>query len=131
MIVADASVLANAVGDDGPTGDACRGLFESDDVAVPDLAYAEVASILRRAWLAGQQDEARFLAAVAALGDMPLISFTTNRHLLARVYELRHNLTPYDAVYVALAESLGVALHTGDGRLSRAPGIRCAVRLVG
>ena len=50
---------------------------------------------------------------------------------LDRVWELRHNLTAYDAWYVALAESLGTDLVTADARLVAAPGPRCAVRLPG
>src|SRR3989442_1409466 len=46
-----------------------------------------------------------------------------------RAWELRANLTPYDASYVALAEMLGVALLTVDSRLAHAPLIRCAVEL--
>jgi predicted nucleic acid-binding protein len=45
--------------------------------------------------------------------------------------ELRANVTPYDATYVALAESLGYLLLTADARLARAPGIRCPVELLG
>jgi len=47
--------------------------------------------------------------------------------LLPRCWELRYNLTPYDAAYVALAEALDVALVTADGPLARASGIRCVV----
>ena len=52
------------------------------------------------------------------------------RSLLGRCWELRHNVTPYDAAYVALAEVLGVTLLTADARLSRASGIRCEVELL-
>ncbi len=51
--------------------------------------------------------------------------------LLPRVYALRNNITPYDAVYVALAEALNCPLVTADARLANAPGIRCEVQLVG
>jgi predicted nucleic acid-binding protein len=47
------------------------------------------------------------------------------------VFELRANVTPYDAVYVALAEELGCLLLTADRRLSRAPGLRCEVEVAG
>jgi predicted nucleic acid-binding protein len=50
--------------------------------------------------------------------------------LLHRVWELRENLSAYDATYVALAEELACTLLTADGRISRAPGIRCAVTVV-
>ena len=50
--------------------------------------------------------------------------------LIARCWELRHNVTAYDASYVALAEALGVPLLTADARLANAPGIRCEVELL-
>ena len=51
--------------------------------------------------------------------------------LLSRCWELRANLTCYDAAYVALAELLGVTLVTADGRLARAKGLACRVELLG
>ncbi len=48
---------------------------------------------------------------------------------LPRVWELRHNLTPYDAAYVALAEATGSVLLTSDRRLAAAPGLRCAIEV--
>jgi predicted nucleic acid-binding protein len=51
-------------------------------------------------------------------------------HLLERIWELRENLSAYDASYVALAETLGCALLTADARLSRASGLRCPVTVV-
>ena len=50
--------------------------------------------------------------------------------LLGRIWELRENVSPYDAAYVALAESLGATLLTADARLARAPGIRCRVEVL-
>jgi predicted nucleic acid-binding protein len=49
---------------------------------------------------------------------------------MVRAYELRANVTPYDATYVGLAEGLDCTLVTGDGRLARAPGIRCSVEVL-
>lgn len=51
-------------------------------------------------------------------------------HLLARMWELRHNLSGYDATYAALAESLGEPLLTMDRHLATAPGLRCTVEVV-
>jgi len=53
-----------------------------------------------------------------------------HRPLMGRVWELRDNLTPYDAAYVALAEALHATLLTVDGRSTRAPSLRCAVELL-
>jgi predicted nucleic acid-binding protein len=50
--------------------------------------------------------------------------------VLSRVWELRQNVSAYDATYVALAESLECALVTADGRLGRAPGVRCVVTVL-
>ena len=50
--------------------------------------------------------------------------------LLARMWELRANLTPYDAAYVALAELTGTVLITGDQRITAAPGATCAIQIV-
>ena len=50
--------------------------------------------------------------------------------LLDRVWELRENVSAYDASYLALAEALGCGLLTADARLGRAPGVRCLVTVV-
>lgn len=130
MIVVDASVLANAVGDDGDDGsDARRELRRARDAAVPSLADIEVVSVLRKRWLAGDLTVERFADAVEALVNLALA-----RHsmvpLLPRIYELRANVTPYDAAYVALAESLGCPLVTNDRALAGAPGPQCEIRVV-
>ncbi len=50
--------------------------------------------------------------------------------LLPRMWELRHNLTPYDAAYVALAELTGAVLVTGDERITVSPGARCEIQVI-
>jgi predicted nucleic acid-binding protein len=122
MIVIDASVLAPALGDDGADGDRARECIRGEDLAAPELIDLEVASVWRRTLL----DERRAMLALADLDDIPLAR-APHRPLLARCWELRHNLTPYDAAYVALAEALGSALLTADRRLARATGVRCEV----
>jgi len=130
LIVVDASVLANAVGDDGDDGaDARRAMRLAGDAAIPDLVYAEVVSVLRKRWLAGDLTLERFADSVEALSDLPLARFSTVS-LLRRIFELRANLTPYDAAYVALAESLECPLLTNDRALARAPGPQCEIRVV-
>lgn len=130
MIVVDASVLANAVGDDGSDGlDSRRELRRARDAAVPSLADIEVVSVLRKRWLAGDLTAERFADAVEALANLSLA-----RHsmvpLLFRTYELRADVTPYDAAYVALAELLDCPLVTNDEALERAPGPRCEIRVL-
>lgn len=85
--------------------------------------------MLRRQAGAGLLDVRR---AGFALHDLLSLPVTRYPHLpfAPRVWELRSNLTPYDAAYVALAESLGCVLVTADARLARASGIRCGVEVV-
>lgn len=129
MIVVDASVLAPALADDTPDGDASRACLRGDTLAAPDLIDLEVTSVWRRQVTSGQLEVRRADLAVADLLDLPLRRIS-HRPLLVRCWELRRNLTPYDAAYVALAELLDAVLVTGDNRLSRAPGLRCRVDVV-
>ncbi len=130
MIVLDASVLANLVGDDGPDGDQVRALLAAaGDAAIPDLADAETAAVLRKRWIGKTVTARRFAAALDDLAALPIRRYPAVP-LLGRVYELRANVTAYDAIYVALAEALNCALVTGDRRLVRASGPRCEIRLV-
>ncbi|MCB0993264.1 MAG: type II toxin-antitoxin system VapC family toxin [Acidimicrobiales bacterium] len=85
--------------------------------------------MLRKRWQAGDLTARRFKAAVDDLLSLPLDRFPTGP-LMIRAYELRSNVTPYDAAYVALAESLGYPLLTADARLAQAPGIHCTVELL-
>jgi predicted nucleic acid-binding protein len=95
----------------------------------PELLPLEAGSVLRRFVLGGQLSER---AAWIALGKVEALPLTLHSHrgLLARIWELRANLTVYDAAYVAVAEALGLPLVTFDSRLSRAPGLRCSVDVV-
>lgn len=130
MIVVDASVVANALADDGLDGDtARRRLIDAPELAAPDLVDVETVSVLRRRWRAGDLTARRFSTAVDDLADLAMVRMPT-LPLMRRAYELRKNLTAYDASYVALAELLGWVLLTADRRLSRAPGIRCPVEVL-
>jgi len=126
VIVVDASVLATALGDDGPDGDHARARLRGERLSAPELVDLEVASVLRRQLQGGEVDLRRAALALADLAAIPLRR-APHRPLLARCWELRDNLTIYDASYVALAEALDVTLLTGDGRLARAPGPRCRI----
>lgn len=130
MIVIDASVLANVVGDDGAAGRAARTrLAAADRVSAPDLVDVETVAVLRKRWLAGDLTARRFRSATDDLLSLPIVRFPTGPSM-NRAYELRANVTPYDATYVALAEGLVCTLVTGDARLARAPRIRCAVEVL-
>lgn len=130
MIVVDASVMAPALADDDSDGDAARTALRGNPLAAPELIDLEVASVWRRQVIAGQLDVRRADLAVADLVALPLQRIP-HRQLITRCWELRQNLTPYDAAYVALAELLDAVLVTGDKRLSRSPGLRCRVDVIG
>jgi predicted nucleic acid-binding protein len=130
VIVVDASVLANAVGDDTAEGDLARQRLGVEfDVAMPDLADGETVAVLRRRWLAGDLSDRRFADGVAVLAALPIERFPT-APMMPRAFELRANVTVYDATYVALAEHLDCRLVTGDARLAHAPGVRCEIEIV-
>ena len=130
MIVVDASVLANAVGDDEEAGRHARDLLRAHvSLAAPDLVDVETTAVLRRRWLAGTVTDERFEQAVDDLADIPLARFPTGP-LVHRAFELRANVTAYDACYVALAETLDWPLCTTDRRLARASGPLCSMQLV-
>lgn len=130
MIVVDASVLANVVGDDGEPGRRTRAcVLATGSISAPDLVDVETVSVLRRHWLRGGLTDERFRLAVADLAALPLNRFPAGP-LMARAFELRSNVTPYDACYVALAEALDCPLLTADERLANAPGIECSIELL-
>ena len=130
MIVIDASVLANVVGDDGPDGQrARRELGVGVDLAAPDLVDVATVAVLRKRWLARTLSDHRFAAAVADLADLEIDRYPV-LPFLRRAYELRANVTAYDAAYVALAETLGCELWTGDRRLASAHGPHCPIRVL-
>jgi len=131
VIVLDASVLANVVGDDGADGRlARRELRAAGNLAAPDLVDVETVAVLRKRWLAGSISDERFATAVSDLGDIDLDRYPVLR-FMRRAWELRANVTPYDAAYIALAEVLNCELWTADQRLAKAPGPACAIRVLG
>lgn len=131
MIVVDASVVANALADDGADGDLARQhLVNAPALAAPDLVDVETVPVLRRRRRAGDLTARRFSIAVDDLADFDMLRVPTLL-LMRRAYELRANVTAYAASYVALAEHLGWVLLTADARLSRSPGIRCVVQVIG
>jgi predicted nucleic acid-binding protein len=128
VIVADASVLVVALADDGPDGDQARARLRGERLTVPDLADLEVASVLRRQMRAGTLNARRARFALDDLAALPARR-APHRPLLARCWELRDNLTIYDAAYVALAEAMSATLLTGDRKLARAPGPQCHIEM--
>lgn len=129
MIVVDASIIVTGLGDDGDDGDRIRARLRGQRLVAPHLIDLEVTSAWRRLVAAGTLDPQRAAFALADLGALRL-ERVPHGPLLDRCWELRHNLTVYDAAYVALAEQLDVPLLTGDVRLADAPGPRCRTEVV-
>jgi predicted nucleic acid-binding protein len=105
LIVVDASVLANVIADDGPDGQlARREVRNAGDISAPDLVDVETLAVLRKRWLAGTISDRRFVAALDDLDALELGRYPT-LPLVPRGYDLRANVSAYDAMYVALAEA--------------------------
>jgi predicted nucleic acid-binding protein len=123
-LVIDAAFVVAALVDGGTDGTWAQELIVSEPLAAPHLMPVEAANILRRGVLSGAISADTASLAHVDLTELPVELFGYD--LVAdRVWELRENLTCYDAWYVALAEFLGSALATLDVRSSRAPGVRC------
>ncbi len=128
MIVTDASVLVNALTDDGPIGQVARSELAHDvHWSGPDHVVVEVFSAIRGQLLRRKITEVRARDAVGALSNSAIELLPTTP-LLERMWELRDNVSGYDAAYVAVAELHGCPLLTADARLCRAIGLRCEIR---
>jgi predicted nucleic acid-binding protein len=129
MIVVDASVLVTALVDDGPDGDRVRARLRDEELTAPHLVDVEVVSVCRKLAGRGRLDARRADQAIGDLASLPL-QRVPHAALMPRCWELRDNVTTYDAVYVALAEHLRTRLVTGDARLAAAPGPRCEIEVL-
>lgn len=129
MIVVDAGVVVTALADDGPDGVSARYRLAGERLVAPHLIDLEVVSAWRRLEAAGDLSPARVGQALEDLGALR-IDRVPHRGLLGRCWELRANVTVYDAAYVALAEAVDATLVTVDHRLAAAPGLRCDVELI-
>jgi len=130
VIVVDASVLANALADDERNGESARReLRAAGEVAAPDLVDVETVSVLRTRWLRRTLTEQRFSTAISHLQQLGFERVPTLR-LVPRAFELRANVSAYDACDVALAEHLDCELITADGRLACATGPLSPIRLL-
>ena len=112
-------------------GSPAAGLLSGNDAAflVPSIFDAEVLSALRGLVRGGKFDPAAAADLVVDLMVLPVDRWHMSP-LLPRMWELRENLTPYDAAYVALAELTGAVLVTGDERITAAPGTRCEIQII-
>jgi predicted nucleic acid-binding protein len=127
-VVVDASAIVAALVDAGPDGEWATTELLREDLAAPHLMPVEAANILRRAVIAGDLSVDVATLAHDDLARLRVELFPYEPHA-ERVWELRDNLTAYDAWYVAVAEALDVPMITLDRRVARAPGPRCSFRL--
>jgi predicted nucleic acid-binding protein len=114
VIVADASVLADALYDSTDRGERARNALTGRPIHVPDLIYAEIGNVLRRRLQSAKQPTVDI--AVLALTSAPWTVHAI-APLVARALDFRANTTAYDAIYLALAERLACPFLTGDAKL--------------
>jgi predicted nucleic acid-binding protein len=123
VIVVDASAVVAALLHDGPA----RGALRKETLLAPHLLDVEVTSVLRRLDLRNGLPENLPVDPLRVFRHLGIRRFP-HAPLLGRVWQLRANLSAYDATYVALAEALGCVLLTADHRLAAAPGPRCPIQ---
>lgn len=130
MIVVDASVVLEVllVTADAP-GIEARIFAPDETLHAPHLIDVEVAQVLRRYARSGDLTPERGAQALTDLADVPLNRYP-HTVLLPRIWELRENVSAYDAAYLALAEALSAPLLTRDKALARAPGHDASVVVV-
>ncbi len=131
MIVVDASAALELLLR-SPKADAVEAELFAPGVGAlcaPHLIDVEVVQVLRRLSASGKISAARAAQALEDMCSMPLTRYP-HAPLTPRVWALRKNLTAYDAVYVALAESLPAPLVTCDRKLAAAPGNRARISLI-
>jgi predicted nucleic acid-binding protein len=124
--VCDASAVAALLLDSGPDGQWVTQTVESGEIAAPALVTYETANVIRKHELAGQISPDQSAQAHADLLDLAIELWPYDL-LAARAWELRMNLSIYDASYVALAEFTDLTLITLDKRLAKATGTKCRI----
>jgi len=130
LLVVDTSAAIDALLADPPAAGLVERLSEGGELAGPHLIDVEVMQALRRLVRTGAVSEERATDARADFADLALTRYP-HEPLADRIWELRNNLTAYDASFIALAESLDVPLLTCDRALVGVPGCSAVVELYG
>ena len=112
-----------------PLGLAVADTLENASLVAPELIDAEVLSALRQGVLRGVIEETRTLIVVESLAHWP-VDRVSHRTLAPIAWQRYHNVSAYDAFYVAVARAYGLPLLTADGRLARAPNLGIVVQSV-
>lgn len=130
MIVVDASCLLELLLNSSRAKRILKVLNDhADELAAPSLIDVEVCHVLRRYAMLKVISAQRGKEAVEELTEFPMERFQ-HAVLLSRIWQLRNNLTAYDAAYVALAEVLECALITCDAKLAATKGHHAAIELI-
>lgn len=123
-VVVDSSVLVATLVDPGVSGEWAESVVSQGSVHAPELVRVEVVNVLRRLERAraitGNEAQAAYEDFMQL--DLHLYIFEP---FADRIWELRHNLTGFDAWYIALAEALDVPMATLDTKLVEATGPKC------
>lgn len=128
MLVVDTSAVVAALVAEPPNELLRARLTRDGDLHAPHLVDVEVLHVLRRLVARGRLSRDRAEDARQDFADIAIVRYP-HVPLLDRMWELRENITPYDAAFVALSEALGVPLVTADARLAGAPGHRAVVEV--
>ncbi|MDT5066996.1 MAG: hypothetical protein QOK02_3151 [Mycobacterium sp.] len=125
-VVCDASVIVAALLDSGSDGQWATTRLTGVDLHAPSLMHYECSNVIRRLELAGTVSADQAALAYADLLDLDVTPWPYEV-VGGRIWQLRQNLSSYDAAYVGLAETLSATLVTLDRRIARSPGIECAI----
>ncbi|HEY5224882.1 MAG TPA: type II toxin-antitoxin system VapC family toxin [Microbacteriaceae bacterium] len=129
MIVVDSAAIVDALTAVAGT-DELRAYLAAEELHAPGLLDYEIVSALRGLTLAKELTAARAQDLLTDFDDLPIRRWQPADALRRRAFQLRDNVSAYDAAYVALAEALDCALLTRDARLARSSGhsVRIEVR---
>lgn len=128
MLVVDTSAVLQALAAHDPAPGLVEHLARDGDLHGPHLIDTEVLHALRRMTMNGAISDERAMDARSDFAELTLVRYP-HQPLSDRVWALRHNLTAYDATFIALAETLDAPLITCDARLASAPGHTAHVEL--
>lgn len=120
VLVVDASALVEIMSADPAAPDLTRRIEQAEWLNAPDLIDYEVLNVLRKMVQRGDIDLAVAESSRTALRELRLVRHALNEESADRLWALRHNMSIYDAAYIALAERLDVPLVTMDLRLAAA-----------
>lgn len=128
-LTVDASVLVDALGGKTERGQRAAKAIVGHELYAPSTMHVEVIGGLRKQLAMGNISAERASVAIRALKLLD-IEILDIEPLIDRIWQLRNNLSPADASYVALAEKLGVPLVTFDARMAAASGTRCDFKVL-